>query len=151
MLPEWHGLYGFVFSYILVYFFHFPLSAGIIIFLASTLIDLDHYFMYILKNRNYNFIKFVQLNDKETKRFRKLSAQDKFKYKVPYFPFHGVEFWLVIFILSFYYKVFFWIFIGIVFHMIQDFIDMYYHKDPFFIKISQIYVFIKNKNKKEFV
>jgi len=149
MLPQWHVLSGFIFSYILVYFFNLSVYAGIIIFLASVFIDLDHYFRYILKNKDYSLIKFIQLSNKETKRFRRLSKQEKFQYKIPNFIFHGIEFFAVIFFLSSFNKIFLWIFIGSIFHMIFDFIDMYHHKDPFFIKISQIYVFIKNKNKKE--
>ncbi|MDO8516830.1 MAG: hypothetical protein Q7S33_01785 [Nanoarchaeota archaeon] len=149
MLPQLHVLLGFIFSYILVYFFNFSISAGIIVFLAAVFIDLDHYFRYIIKTKNFNFIKFMKLSYIEGKKLRNLSKNEKLQYKMPHFLFHGIEFFLIILILSFFNSIFFWILIGITFHMILDFIDMYYHKDPFSVKLSQIYVFIKNKNKKE--
>jgi hypothetical protein len=62
-LPKWHILFGFVISYILIYFFNFSLVAGIIIFISSFLIiDSDHFLLYILRKKDFNFFRFYKLS-----------------------------------------------------------------------------------------
>jgi len=149
MLPKWHILIGFVFSYILVYFFNISLTAGIMIFLASFLIDIDHYFYYVYKKRNLNPLTARKYFAK-LERFWKSRPKEKSKYKYPIIIFHGIEFVLFLIILSYFYHVFTFAIIGIILHLILDLIDCYFRKEPYYLKISQIYTFITNKNKKIF-
>ncbi|MFZ5955068.1 MAG: hypothetical protein ACOYT4_01460 [Nanoarchaeota archaeon] len=150
MLPKWHILFGFVFSYILVYFFRFSLLSGLIIFLSSILIDIDHYFYYMIKYNYYNPFTFYEKAIARTKTLNKLSYSEKRKYKLGIFIFHGIEFWIILISLSFWHNFFLFILIGVFIHMIADIPDEIYHQFPFYSKISPIYTLIKNSKKQEF-
>jgi len=148
MFPKWHILIGSVFAYILVTFFNFSLIAGIVIFLSSILIDLDHYFLYIIQQKKFSPSKFWEYSIDLDNKINKLSTREKAKYKLPIFAFHGIEFWSMIILLSFINPVFYWIILGIIIHMIPDFIELIYAKDPLYLKLSIIIVYITNKKKK---
>ena len=150
MLPKYHALIGFVFAFSLVFFSNISLTAGIIIFLSSILIDIDHYFRYFIKTKNLNPIKFWNWSLEKTRAWCKIKKQDRENYQKPIFIFHGIEFFLLIFILSLYSKLFFLILLGISLHFVLDFIYMAYYKIPFYEKLSPIYVFIRNNDKKAF-
>jgi len=151
MFPKYHLIVGLLVSLIL--FLVFPginLLAAVIIFLSSVLIDFDHYLYYAIKkrdlslNRAYkwfvrNRIKLFQLAPKERENFKDLIL-----------IFHGIECWILLILFSFVSKIFIWIMIGIVIHMILDFFDMFAIEEPFYSKMSQIFVIFNNKNKKEF-
>jgi len=150
MRPKWHILFGFVISYILVYFFNFPLAAGITIFLSSFLIDVDHYLLYLYKTKNFNLKKSYFWCVSEGERFERLPKNEKVKYKLIIMIFHGIEFITVLFLLSFLSPWFLWILIGVLIHLSADLPDLYVRGFPFREKISQIYTYITNKKKKEF-
>jgi len=147
MLPKYHILIGIVLAVILVNFFNFSLTAGIIIFLASFLIDLDHALRYTIKTKNINPFKFRKYSKHRSEKWLALSHEQRKNQKYPIYIFHGVEFWILIIILSFYYPFFFWIFLGTAAHMIADFAFMIYHHDPLDIKLSQIYNLLRNYKK----
>jgi len=148
MLPKWHILIGFVFSYILVYFFNVPFISGLIIFISSWLIiDLDHYIYYIYKRKDQNFFRFYYLSLEEGDYYNNLTKAEKDKYKKEIFLFHGVEFWAILTILAIFNKISLFILLGFAIHMFADWADLYYKKEPFYLKISQIYTLHKNKNK----
>lgn len=150
MLPKWHLLIGFVAAYILVQFFNFSIPAGITIFLASILIDIDHYIRYISLKKDSNLKSFWKWSMSQTKKYHSLSKKEKVKYKLPIFFLHSIEFWAIVIALSFVHKFFFWILIGIIIHMIADTISLIIEKDPLDMKFSIIYNYITNKNKKPF-
>lgn len=151
MLPKWHILFGFAAAYILVYFSNFSLISGLIIFLTSFLLDFDHYLLYSYKTKNFNLIKAYSWSIIEGKIWGKLSSQEKRRYKLHIFLFHGVEFFLIFFALSQINIFFFWILIGFLIHMAADIPDLIYKKVPIYAKLSQIAVWQKNKNKKELI
>lgn len=149
MLPKWHILIGFVFSYVLVYFLHFSILAGLVVFLWSFLIDVDHWLIYALRGK-FNLTEDYNQHKKITENYLKLSIKERRKYKRYIIIFHGLEFVLVLVLLSFVNQFFFWILLGTLIHMLADFFDLHSKQEPFYSKISQIYVYITNKNKKEF-
>ena len=150
MLPKWHILIGFVFSYLLVYFFHFSIFAGTIIFLSSWfLIDLDHYLRFISKSHKLSAIQFWKWSLDRGKRWKKLSREQKKEYKQPIFIFHGIEFILILIVLSYFFEFFIFVIIGVIIHLLADYIDILAKKEFFHTKMSQIYTYITNKNKKE--
>jgi len=51
-------------------------------------------------------------------------------------------------LLSFIHPMFVYVLFGITIHMFFDFIEIIYYKNPVYSKISQIYVYFSNKNKK---
>ena len=147
MHTKWHILFGFVFSYLLIYFFNFSLLAGIIIFFSSVLIDADHYLRYLILKKDWNPIKFWNWSETQKEKWKKLSFRQKNQYKMPIFIFHGIEFFAIIIALSFLHPIFFWILLGIILHFILDFIEIIYLKNPLYMKFSQILNFTTKKKK----
>jgi hypothetical protein len=149
MLPKWHILIGAIFS--LIIFFLFPylgLLNILIIFLSTFLIDIDHYFCYSINRKEFDIIKAYNIGVVMRERYRKLSKKDKLKQKRPIFVFHGIEFILLLAILSYFYSLFLFILLGTLIHLLLDYSEMIYYKDPLSFKISQIYLFIKNKKRR---
>ena len=54
MLPKWHALIGFIVSYIIYWFTTITIFQGVIIFLASIFIDIDHYLYYIVAKKRFS-------------------------------------------------------------------------------------------------
>ena len=149
MMPKYHILFGFLFS--LIIFFLFPqinILGILLIFLSSVFIDLDHIVRYSIKTKNFNPFTFWKWSVEESKKRKALKNFTEYKY--PQFFLHGIEFVLFLIILSWFCSWAFLILIGILFHLILDYIDLYSKKLPLLIKISQIWVLIRNKNKKKF-
>ncbi len=148
MLPKWHILYGFAFSVFLFLFFDISIFATFVIFLSTILIDLDPYFRFIIINKTIHPKHFWEWSmERKIRWFKNIK---KHLYKKPIFVFHGLEFIFLIAILSFINKVFLWIFIGFIFHIVLDWIHLVYEGDNILHKMSQIYVWQTNKNKKDF-
>lgn len=150
MNPKWHILYGAIFSVLIYYLFKAtPLQVSII-FLSSVLIDLDHYARYFLIKKDLNPKSFWNWSMKGTNDWLNLTTEQRFsEYKLPIYIFHGIEFWLILAISSYFFPVLIWALIGISFHMVLDFIDIYQKKFPFYFKFSQAYIYLTNKNKKQ--
>jgi len=112
--------YSFIFClFFLVILQYGSISPYIIIFLSSILIDIDHYLLYAYRKKNLSLVKawkwhiFLHNNPREAQK------------QIPFLHlFHTIEFLVLIFILSFFYKVFLWIFIGFIFHTFLDILDM---------------------------
>jgi len=145
---KWHFLFGFVVSYALVYFFNFSLSSGLVIFLSSWLIDIDHYPWYVFEMKDWNFLGALRWYRKYAPKWFALSRREKERFRRGVFVFHGLFFWIVLGVLSFFYSVFFWILIGVGIHMALDFVDLIIKGEPFYVKLFPCYVMKRNKNKK---
>lgn len=113
MLPKLHILFGGIFSLILYFFFNINFLNSLIVFLASVLIDVDHYIWYLFKKRNPSFFKAYTW-------LRNLPKNHKPIVDI----FHTIEFLVFIVILSFIWIPFLFILIGLVFHSIFDLIDL---------------------------
>ena len=153
MFPKTHIIIGLIVS--LLALFIFPaigfLGASII-FLSSFLIDVDHYLYYVYKQKDHNLARAYRWFVKNGEAFYKLKPEEQKKYKRTIFLFHGIEFWVILLLLLMLFnEIFLFILIGIVIHMILDFIDIYNKKQPYYIKISQIYTHRKNKTLREFI
>ncbi len=149
MLPKTHIIVGFIVSIILwlsspnITWFY-----ALIIFLASFLIDFDHYLYYVYKQKDHNLRKAYYWFIKQGKIFKQLSPSKQMEYKRALMLFHGIECWIILALLIFVHKIFLFVLIGIGIHMILDFIDLHKSKQPLHIKTSQIYVHLTNKKKK---
>ena len=150
MLPKWHFLYGYIFSIILIYFLKFSLFSGLIVFLSSVFIDLDHVLIYFLKTKNLHPLKFYNWSLVRKEIWKKLSSKEKEDFKRPQFILHGVEAVLVLILLSSLHVFFFWILLGVLFHLMLDFIVLFYEQEHLSVKTSQIWLWQRNKNRKEF-
>ena len=145
---KWHFLFGFVISWILVYFFNFSLLTGLIIFFSSWIIDGDHYLWYALEMKDWNPIHGIKWYRKITPKWNSLTLKEKRKFKRGIFIFHSLVFWVILIVLSLVHKFFFWILIGVAIHMVADLIELYFLRESLYNKIFPCYVMKKNKNKK---
>ena len=115
MLPKYHALLGFVFTYIFYWFTSITIFQASLIFLASVLIDFDHYIWYVQRKKDYSLKKsYIWL--KKNLHFKKP--------KPVMMIFHTIECIILIGILSFYFNIFLFILIGMLFHSILDVIDL---------------------------
>lgn len=106
-----HIILGFLFSLML-----FPLVGyfSLIIFLSSFLIDVDHYFYYVIKKKDFNLINSINY------------YLEKHREEAILF-FHSVEFFALIISLSFVNHIFIYISLGIGFHFILDIYSSLYN------------------------
>lgn len=150
MLPKYHMLIGVIVASMLVLFFNIPLIAGLIIFLANTLIDFDHYIIYVFKKKDFNLKRAYKYMYACGIRWNKLSPEEKTKKKLSIFAFHGLEAIILALAFSYFNILFIWVAAGMIVHLSADFIEVVRRQDPFYFKISTIYVALSNKNKKSF-
>lgn len=145
----YHLFFGIIFIGILHFIFpQISFISLLIIFSSSILIDFDHYLDYVYRKKNFSLKKACEWFVKRKEKLKEFSKQEKQKYKRDILIFHGIEFLILLIILSFIYKIFLWIFLGILFHIILDIVyTKYYHES--YLKMSQIYNIITNKGKKD--
>lgn len=149
MEVKWHLLIGFTASYLLVQFFNFSLLAGLTIFLSSFLIDIDHYFWYVIETKDWNLFRSIKWYEKAIPKWFSLTLKERNKFKRGVFIFHGIPFLAILAALSFLNKIFLWILIGVGIHMVMDWIDVMGKGEPWYSKTFPCYVIKRNKNKKE--
>jgi len=145
---KWHLLIGFVASSILVYFFNFSIIAGLIIFLSSWLIDIDHYFWYAISAKDWNPLNAIRWYKKAIPKWFALTPKEKNKFKRGVFIFHGFLFWAILSALTLVHTLFFWILVGVAIHMLADWTDLYLRGEPLDNKLFPLYVIRRNKNKR---
>lgn len=150
MHPQYHFLLGLIFIFLLKLLVpFFTLYDILIIFLASFLIDADHYLYYIFKKKgpsiNDAYAWFIENEVK----LRNLPRNERSKYKNVLMVFHTIECWIILALLSYLDKLFLFILIGFLFHMFIDYIALWIDKEPIYPKLSLIYTAITNKNKKD--
>ncbi len=151
MLPKWHVLYGFIFSIILVYFFDFSFFAGVIIFLSAVFIDLDHVLICIFEAKSLNPVKFYSRALRRRYIWLDLERKERDRYKYPNFILHGIELAVILFVLSYLHIFFFWVLLGCLLHLALDILETIYTEQHISYKTSQIWLWQRNKNKKEWV
>jgi len=145
---KWHLLIGFTISYILIYFFNFSIFAGIIIFLSSWSIDIDHYFWYAFEMKDWNPIHAINWYKKSIPKWFKLTLKEREDFRRGVFMLHSLIFLIILGALLFINKIFLWILIGVAIHMVADWIDLIKRNEPLYNKIFPCYVIRRNKNKK---
>lgn len=117
MLPKSHIILGFIFSFSLYFLFPqitlFNLS---LIFLASFLIDFDHYLWYVFQKKEISL----------KKSYLFLKNNEKLKRKLMLF--HTLEFHILVFLLGFLWSGFHYILIGMIFHSLMDIVSLTYER-----------------------
>jgi hypothetical protein len=150
MLPKCHIFFGLIFSALICFIFRSISFIGIsIIFLSSVLIDLDHYLFYVCKTNDFSLKNSLAWFAERRQKFMKMTLSQKEKFKRQQIILHGIEFFIPLVILSCFYPVLNFVLIGVAFHMTLDFIEIFYLKERFYQKISQVYVYFTNKKKQE--
>lgn len=146
MLPRWHILSGFVLAYIFVYFFNYSFFLGLIIFLSSVLIDLDHIIVFFFEEKSLHPKKFFRWHDKKEVFIKNCLANGE-QIIFPHFILHGVELIILLLILSIFFSYFWFVLIGVFLHLVLDIIDLIIRKWHLSYKVSQIWLWQRNKNK----
>ena len=130
--------------------FHISFFYGVILLFSAILIDVDHYLLYVYQKNNLSLKKAYWYFYNRGIKFRKISRDKRKKYKEDILLFHNIEFLIIIFFLSWFYFPIFYILYGMILHMFIDIIDLIKKHIPLYTKTSIIYIYITNKNKKEF-
>ncbi len=108
-----YPIYHFILTVIMSGFL-FPVLGWKLIFfwLGSFFIDIDHYWWYIIKFRDFNFKNAYNYSKDRTLKDTKMHI------------FHTFEFWIILGIWSMFSDYGFAIFLGIIYHIILDMTDM---------------------------
>jgi hypothetical protein len=124
MLPRWHIIYGALFT-ILLYIFapHLGWFNLLLVFLASFLIDFDHYLVAIRHTKSLSLKKAIKYFD-VFMRIEQEEQRRKIYRRGPLMIFHTIEFHILVALLSLVWQPFFYIFIGMVFHSLLDVYDL---------------------------
>jgi len=138
MYPQTHFMFGLLFMLLLKIFSPLSPVAIITIFLASILIDVDHWFVYVKEKKDlsvkraYNwFVEHAEEHKKQNRMFLCV--------------FHTIESVILLVILSFFSQIIFYITIGFSFHLLFDFIYSYLYKKESRKPLSIIYWVFSNK------
>ena len=148
MLPKYHILYGAIFSFLIWAIFQISIEYAFLIFLASFLIDVDHYAVYVIRKGNWSLSKankyFLEMHGV-------IKGYDKKgeKAKAPLVVLHTVEFLIFMAILSFFSQILFFIFIGFIFHSFLDIIEIQREFKKINPRIFSLLLYFINKNKKD--
>lgn len=129
MYPSKHIVFGFIFS--LLAYFLFPkigLFGFFTIWLASFLIDVDHYLYYVFTKKDINLKNSYKWFMGESSKAFYL-PREKRKNNGKQIPciFHGIEAIIILILLSLINSFFMYILIGFIFHEILDFIHIVYY------------------------
>ena len=136
-------LVHFLFSSVLALTF-FPLFKWktLLILAGGVLIDIDHYFWYILKYKDFNLINSYKFYTKniETNNYTNVMGI--------LLVFHTIEFLLAMIILSFYFELALIFTIGLLLHYLLDFIFLYFVVKKPITNNSILSWYLKTKSKK---
>jgi len=145
MLPKTHIILGAGLSIILYFLFpQLSFIGAIIIFLASFLIDFDHYLYYVFLKKDINPHRAYRWFMKTKDKYQSLTSE---KRKITYTAvcfFHGIEILGLLALLIFYSKIFLYILIGSSFHLMLDLIYCGVQKEMGHTP-SLLYKFIKTR------
>jgi len=143
MYLKQHIFFGLIFAVgIFLLFPQISLLGFSIIILSSVLIDIDHYFFYIYKKKDFNLKKAYQWFLQEDSHCRSLPWEQRGNLKGPLCVFHGIEVLIFLIFLSFIFNYFIFVFAGFAFHLLLDSIEqtIYWNKID---KVSTIYDLLK--------
>jgi len=93
-----------------------------LILLSSILIDVDHYFFYVIKKKDWNPKKAYEWFDEKMEKALVSNSCENRVFFSEFYLLHGLEFLIILFILSFIFPFFLFIFVGASFHLLSDII-----------------------------
>ncbi len=146
MFPKYHILFGAIFSFFLWLIYPAIGLYAILVFLATFLIDVDHYLVYVKRKNSLNPKKATNYFFKIHQGLKpKLKAGKKVK--APLLFTHTVEFLLLVFLFSLFSPFFLFILTGFIFHSLLDVIDMYKEFSTIYPRSFSIIHYYINKKK----
>lgn len=145
MFPKWHIILGFIFSGLLYYLFpQIGILEASIIFLASFLIDVDHYIYYVFLKKDFSLKRAYNWFVENIKKYPLIQKKERESILFAICIFHTIESLILILFLSYLFHPFIFVFIGFLFHRILDDLNAIYdhglHHD-----FSLIYKLLKLK------
>ena len=153
MLPKWHILFGFIFSFIIFIYFDLTLVSFLIIFLSSVLIDVDHYLYYVYKKKDLSLKRAYKWFLKLEKKINSFPIKKRRDYWLAFCILHSIELISILLFLGIIFNLNFlrFIAIGFLFHISLDIIFML-HDSPYntLTVVSLIYQIYELKTKKDF-
>lgn len=149
MLPKTHAIIGAIASVLVYFIFNISIFEALLFFFASVFIDFDHYLWHIIKEKDFSLKHAYYSFKKKGKSFDKFLKNKKKTFKMPYFIFHALEFWIILVILAYFNKLFIFILGGIAVHMISDYVEIIHGKNLIYPKVSIILTVLINRNKKK--
>ena len=126
MYPSQHLFIGIVFSLIL--FFIFPtigILGATIVALSSVLIDVDHYFYYLIKKNDFNLKNSYKWYNEKIKKIFTLPKEKRLEYYHGAYILHGFEVLFLLSLLSLISPYFLFILTGFNLHLFLDTISDY--------------------------
>ena len=124
MLPHTHILFGGIFTFLIWLFApQTPIFYLLIIFLASFLIDFDHYAASVFKTGKFGLSHSFEYHKKLTQQEKK-DVKQGIRRKSDFHLFHTIEFHALVGLMSFLWVGFLYVFIGMVFHSLLDLISL---------------------------
>lgn len=133
MYPRWHIILGGIFS--LAWKIVFPETAWIyiaIIFLASFLIDFDHYAAAVIRTGRFGLGNAIDYFRRLKIKFER-EVKRGIRRKGDVMIFHTIEFHLLVLIAGLFWTPMLYVFIGMVFHSLTDLIYLIY-TDRLFVR-----------------
>jgi hypothetical protein len=122
MLPRKHILFG-IFTVVILYLL-FPKITFfnlVILFFSSFLIDVDHYFYYILKKKDLNLTHCYNWYKQNVKRTLSLPMNERKKIYSGFYIFHGIEWIIILFLLgTYFYSPLLYVSLGFLLHFVID-------------------------------
>ena len=130
MYPKYHIFFGAIFASIIFSIYpSISLEGAAVIFLASFLIDVDHYLYYGLVKKDWNLNHARQWYHEKFQKIIKLPKEKRKGYYHGLYVFHGFEVLFLLALLGILIHPFFLlIFMGFNFHLFLDALADYYYK-----------------------
>jgi hypothetical protein len=147
MIPKTHIILGFLATIIIYLVTPISQLEALIIFLSSFLIDVDHYLIYAITKKDTSLKNAKAYFHRRKKKWFSLTTKEQATYKRYIYFLHGIEAWIIIYILSLYHPLAIFILYGFTIHMILDYIEFIQFKQPIIAKFSQLWVYETNKKK----
>ena len=145
---KYHVLVGILIPAFLHFLLDVQLIVAITIALASILIDIDHYFWYVVEAKDANPLNAIKWYVKASPKIKKMPHKKRQEYTRGVFIFHNWICWGLLFLLGFLNPFFFYILIGFMIHIIPDLVVLRRMGESIIQKISIGYVLKRNKKKK---
>ncbi len=122
MFPTQHAILGAIFAFLLHLLYPpFSVLGLTLLFLASFLIDVDHYLLYVIERRDISLRKAYFWCRDLGLTYESLTPKQLKTARIPICFFHTFESTIILFILSFFSEFLFFIFLGFIFHLLVDY------------------------------
>lgn len=136
MLPRYHFIFGLIPAVLLA--FINPVY-GILFLVGAFLIDFDHYVIYWLAFDDFNLKRAIRFFESKVTSFGKNNGV------MIFLPFHNVETFILMLVISAYFPVLYFLFFGMIFHYVLDLCYDYMFYGRFIREFSIIIYILRPK------